>query len=62
MSLAKTKKEQELFDKYKKYLSSDEKIPQSIITSYKADVDELVNGTKTKPIGIKQKAYLGYID
>lgn len=63
MGLTKTKKEQELFDRYKKYLGYDVKIPQFVIQSYLADVQELVNGNKARVNrGVEQKAYLGYID
>jgi len=63
MGLTKTKKEQELYDRYKKYLEYDTKIPQSIIQSYLADVQELVGGSKARlNRGVRQKAYLGYVD
>jgi hypothetical protein len=63
MGLTKTKKEQELYERYKKYLEYDTIIPQSIVQSYLADVQELVGGNKTRlNRGVQQKAYLGYVD
>lgn len=63
MGLTKTKKEQELYDRYKKYLEYDTKIPKFIIQSYLTDVQELVGGSKARlNRGVQQKAYLGYID
>ena len=63
MGLTKTKKEQELYDRYKKYLEYDTKIPQFIIQSYLSDVQELVGGSKARlNRGVQQKAYLGYVD
>lgn len=63
MGLTKTKKEQELYDRYKKYLEYDTIIPQSIVQSYLADVQELVGGSKARlNRGVQQKAHLGYVD
>lgn len=63
MGLTKTKKEQELYDRYKKYLEYDTKIPQSIVQSYLTDAQELVGGSKARlNRGVQQKAYLGYGD